>query len=273
MKSNIKLNTNNIEILYDKILVFRNGIVNPEEIVDLIEQNGTWTAWYDVGEQIVFNPELTVLFDTFPTESEWVDSRNQLAHKIAPVELKDITEYLEDIFYQATAYYFDKYPSKQDNWMHGGSNILKYHGREAKPDEIQNLNKSSNEKLDTTKGQAGGTKELTLPFHTDFYQGDEFEPGPKAEYTITIYLNDDYEGGEIDYRIYSGKDGTFSIKDGEMIPNDLDNPNNSVTKIAYRPKKGDVIIFPSRVPYYHGVRRVTSGIKRFVRMFWMSQLN
>lgn len=70
MKSNIKLNMNNIEILYDKILVFRNAILNPEEIIDFIEQNGTWTPWYDVGEQIVFNPELTVLFNTFPTESE-----------------------------------------------------------------------------------------------------------------------------------------------------------------------------------------------------------
>lgn len=157
--------------------------------------------------------------------------------------------------------------------MHGGSNILKYNGREAKLDEIQNLNASSNEKLETTKGQAGGTKELTLPFHTDFYQGDEFEPGPKAEYTVTIYLNDNYEGGEIDYRIYNGKDGTFSIKDGEMVPNNAYDLNESVAKIAYRPQKGDVIIFPSRVPYYHGVRRVTSGTKRFVRMFWMSQLN
>jgi hypothetical protein len=40
MKNNIILNADNIEVLYDKILVFRNGVINTEEIVEFIEKNG-----------------------------------------------------------------------------------------------------------------------------------------------------------------------------------------------------------------------------------------
>lgn len=152
--------------------------------------------------------------------------------------------------------------------MHGGSNLLRYEGRDAKVDEQteeQSLKNIGKDKYDTTIGGAGGTKEMTLPFHTDFYQADEFEPGLKAEYTVTMYLNADYEGGEIDFRIFNDRDDKMVLNAGDLVP--LDANYGEIPAIMYKPQAGDLIIFPSRVPYYHGVRRVSSGTKYFVRMF------
>jgi hypothetical protein len=105
---------------------------------------------------------------------------------------------------------------------------------------------------------------MTLPFHTDFFQGDEFKPGLKAEYTVTMYLNEDYDGGEIDFRIFHGRETEMRVSGGEMIPT---TEQEEIPKVVYRPQAGDIIIFPSRVPFYHGVRRVSTGTKYFARMF------
>jgi predicted 2-oxoglutarate/Fe(II)-dependent dioxygenase YbiX len=106
---------------------------------------------------------------------------------------------------------------------------------------------------------------MTLPFHTDFYQRDADIPGLKAEYTITMYLNDDYDGGEIDFRIFNSGENDMRIVGDRLVP--IDENYGEVPEIAYRPQAGDVIIFPSRPPFYHGVRRVTQGTKYFARMF------
>lgn len=265
------INKDNIEILYPGIMVFRGGIKDPYALIEKIEEYGQWEPWYDVGKQILFNIGSFHMFrNGFPTDSEWNESKLKHEASINPIELKEVIDILENAFYESTKYYFEQYEGKLDNWMHSGSNILKYEGRAAKAEELSNESKVTAAKHDTTTGAAGGTKELTLPFHTDFYQADEFVEGPKAEYTVTIYLNDDYEGGEIDYRIFNGKETEVRLVDGDLVA--IDPSYGDIPKIAYRPQAGDIIIFPSRPPFYHGVRRVQTGTKRFVRMFWMSQL-
>jgi hypothetical protein len=106
---------------------------------------------------------------------------------------------------------------------------------------------------------------MTLPFHTDFYQRDADVPGLKAEYTITMYLNDDYDGGEIDFRIFDRGENDMRIVGDRLVP--IDENYGEIPEIAYKPQAGDVIIFPSRPPFYHGVRRVLTGTKYFARMF------
>lgn len=245
------INTNNIEVLHPGIVVFRNAIQNVDEIITRLEDKAQWEPWYDVGKQILINRFSSHLFDTFPTREEWDASMIEQENKTEPAGLEDIVKQLEEAFYMATSYYFKENKPTINNWMHGSSNILKYEG-----------------KTEVTT-EAAGTKELTLPFHTDFYQANANVPGPQAEFTVTLYLNDNYTGGEIDYRIFDGLENEFTIVEGELVPKDT---TKTVTKIQYRPRPGDIIIFPSRPPYYHGVRKVTEGTKRFVRMFWMSML-
>lgn len=265
------INKDNIEILYPGIVVFRKGLPNTEEIIAAIDASDHWQPWYNVGEQIILNQKTSLTFsNSFPNEQEWQAANDNYKTQTEPVELAKIISDIEQTFYEATTHYFDMYPASLKNWMHGASNVLKYHGRLATVEEIEGQSKVTGSKYDTSRGEAGGTKEHTLPFHTDFYQKDEFEPGLKAEYTVTIYLNDDYIGGEIDYRIFNGTEHELGFEDGDVIP--LDPAYGEVPKLVYKPQAGDIIVFPSRPPYYHGVRRVESGIKKFIRMFWMSYL-
>lgn len=66
---------------------------------------------------------------------------------------------------------------------------------------------------------------------------------PNYSVTINCYLNDDYEGGEL----------AFKYDDTEEL-------------LAYRPKAGDVIIFPSASPLRHSVKWVTAGRRYFTNI-------
>lgn len=90
--------------------------------------------------------------------------------------------------------------------------------------------------------------DLAMDYHTDYQNEFEGEPGWKYGFTVTFYLNDDYSGGEIDFY-----DGT--------------------NLVSFKPKAGDVTVFPSGSPdidpnnrYMHGVRLVKENPKYFVRM-------
>jgi hypothetical protein len=59
-----------------------------------------------------------------------------------------------------------------------------------------------------------------------------------------MYLNDNYEGGEIHF------------------------PNQNVT---IKPKAGSIIIFPSTDPYVHHPKKINSGNKYMVPLFWYKE--
>lgn len=82
-------------------------------------------------------------------------------------------------------------------------------------------------------------------FHSDFFQQDMDTPGYKLIFTVMIYLNDDYEGGEI------------CFWDGEKI-------------VGYKPKAGDVVVFPSCEPFYHGVLDIDKNDRYAIRMNYCS---
>jgi hypothetical protein len=85
---------------------------------------------------------------------------------------------------------------------------------------------------------------MSMTYHTDTHQYDTERGGNHFILTITMYLNDDYEGGELTF---------LNENDGDVI--------------HYRPKAGDITVFPSAVPYWHGVERVESGDRYLVRTF------
>ena len=99
--------------------------------------------------------------------------------------------------------------------------------------------------LEILKHRKNIDTKYTIPTHTDWHNHRKDEPGPKQILTFTIYLNDDYEGGEVDF---------------------VNEKNKNL--IVYKPKKGDLTIFPSGQPFWHGARGVISGNNKFfIRTF------
>jgi predicted 2-oxoglutarate/Fe(II)-dependent dioxygenase YbiX len=92
---------------------------------------------------------------------------------------------------------------------------------------------------------------LTMQYHTD-YRVDQIEQECfNMLLTCNFYFNDDYDGGEISFYAY-GK------------------------KFDYKPKAGDVIVFPSgsplfpgNEPYFHAVKKIENGNKFIARNYLM----
>jgi hypothetical protein len=94
-----------------------------------------------------------------------------------------------------------------------------------------------NEFMDYDMGEG-----LTMQYHTDFFEAEAELPGHKFFITCTMYINDDYDGGDI----------SFYINGNEF---------------NYKPEPGSIVIFPSKPPFYHGVKKVSNGEKFLVRKF------
>ena len=91
-----------------------------------------------------------------------------------------------------------------------------------------------------------------MTYHSDYIREQGHAPGYKFVITCTIYFNDDYEGGEID----------FAMSD---------------KLVKYKPEAGDLLVFPSGhpeylteddVPYLHGVMPAYHKHKFLSRMYW-----
>jgi len=91
-----------------------------------------------------------------------------------------------------------------------------------------------------------------MTYHSDYKREQGHAPGYKFIITCTIYFNDDYEGGEIDFAL-----------DDKLV--------------KYKPEAGDLLVFPSGhpdylteggIPYLHGVMPSYRKHKFLARMYW-----
>lgn len=86
-------------------------------------------------------------------------------------------------------------------------------------------------------------------YNTNAYMGPHVDTEDrtnkhKPSISMVFYINDDYEGGEIEF------------------------PNQS---IKIKPSAGSLIIFPSYQPYMHDPKPTKSGLKYMIPLFWFEE--
>ena len=213
--------------LHPKVFVYRNYIKNARELVQRLEDKATWDTWWVFGK-IAQNVGPSYSWDAFPSQGEWEAHLEQIKKELSSELIDEIVE-VKRTFYEVTSDYLSKHSIDFDNWlMHAPSFNVYIPNEEEQPG-------------DTTMG-----------FHTDYQLEKEEARGDKFKLTCTMYLNGDYEGGEL----------AFVITDSPSDP-------STYNLIKYKPQEGDIVVFPSTPPFYHGVTKLLSGNRYMVRTFWL----
>lgn len=208
-----------VEKIDPKILVFKNAFKESKDLIEYLEKKSEeWTGWYTFGNKISLDIP-TYDSKNFPSEHDW---QEVILNNLQDKPLQDLCK----TFFEVTRYYVESLGINLDSWVFYESDVCKY------------------------VSDAGVSENYAMNYHTDFRQSRADEPGDKFEITCVFYLNEEYDGGEISFRIFD------------------ENLSKLVTEIDYKPSWGDVIIFPSKHPYYHGVKILTSGTKYIVRTYW-----
>lgn len=201
--------------IYPKIIVYRNVFPDVDDFLKKSLACNGWESWYSFGTMLALQ-EKDIIFNSFPTKEEYMNSREYCDDP----KNRELSILLGEIFYDVTKHYIDKYPDTSfPNWLKRSASVNEY------------------------ANESGVSPNYAMNYHTDFVWPLRDNPGEKFALTTTFYLNDDYEGGEI----------CFKIKD------DL---------ISHKPKKGDVIVFPATRPYLHAVRKNYGGPRYMIRSFW-----
>jgi hypothetical protein len=217
------------KVLYPKIHLYKNLIPNPEVLVQMLKDSENnpgsskvfdgWLPWSRFGTYLDKTPIPDLIAETTKDSEKNEKFYNELKY----------AQIVWNAFYTSTDHFLKKYNViKNENWVVMGPSYSRY---------FYDNNPRSNKEI--------------MAHHTDFVKIEENMPGNKFAVTCTMYLNDDYIGGDIDF----------------LIKND---------NISYKPKAGDVLVFPSGHPdvlsdgntYLHGVKRVQKSDKYLIRCFY-----
>lgn len=211
--------------LYDQVTVYPNAIKNVEKHIEMLKDSeykiggkynfNAWQDWYGIGTMM----NIGMLNKDEDLKNKYLDNlhaQNQI----------DFMKDARDAFYSTTEDYFSEYNIElpnwdpKPNWARSGLSVCRY-----------NITKNP--------------QHLALAYHTDTHEFDLESPGQKFGITCTMYLNDNYEGGEVSF---------LNEADGEVV--------------TWKPTAGDVIVFPSHSPFFHGVHPVFSGSRYLIRTWW-----
>ena len=200
------------EKLEDNIVYFKGVIPNYQEIIDIAEKTNTaavtsWEIWYPHASTSK-RGEIKYL------------KRNEIQNI---VDLKDrenslfVIDSLTDKMIECSTKYAEIF-SIDKKELDFAASVLK------------------NER--TTIGLYKYFENADMGPHVDFNDESNY-----LAYTIVIYLNDNYEGGELHFN-------EFDIK--------------------VKPQAGSIIMYPSFAPYVHESLRITKGRKMLVTHHWRS---
>lgn len=222
-----------------KIIVYKNMLKNPKNTLDFLksteaytEKTGLFEPWRN-WEANWFGKITEIMTDGVLYEINDFDDEELKKQKIVLNEIRNV--YIDVLNDYASIYKNDTdWPDFIKSWDNFPNEPWVY----IKEIGILKYNSEQNEDM--------ANYPLAMHYHTDYNSSDAESRSSKLVITVTMYLNDDYEGGEI------------SLYD----PN-----SNSVYN--YKPKAGDVTVFPSGMNYYHGVLPFQGNNRYLIRMIML----
>lgn len=214
-----------------QIIVYNNILKDSNEIIDIIENNERvdslwpkWEPWYKQGKNIhqLFYRDQAIIEEN--------DSENLKKEKIVLQNIFDVYDFIKKD-------YLNKYNENNGKWP---SYINQWDKIREKSDPIDiNIYRYDVDRFDKINED-----ELMMQFHVDEMPENAHSLNLHQVVTITFYLNENYEGGEVCF---------------------YDEDQNKAYE--YKPRTGDATAFPSSAPFYHGVNHFTGSNRYFMRIF------
>jgi len=230
-----------------EILLIKNAVENPEKLYNIVKKSKTenvdfLTSWVD------WNP-WGYYSKCYPIQdTSWVDSNSEGAYFV-----KETT----NSFWEVVKYYKENMLNKDYVESFGSSEDIPTNFQ-----ELLNIEKNISgwqypDLLIAESINTHPSKFLSMSFHLDKRRW--LTPSPQI-FNYNIYLNDDYEGGEIQFIDIENAEKTTYINQvgDEKICYYVDDP------ITYRMEAGDGLFFRTDVP--HAVFPI-KGHKYYVRHF------
>ena len=230
--------------IYPNIFVYKNMFKDISKSYKILTESLTegedrlfspWTQWSIFGEYL--NPIVPSFHASEPygglknieTKTQTEEDQKQFAIEMMDNFFAVTKDYIErhnlDIDLDEVCMHENGYETKTWKWT--GGTVGKYHT--------------------STEDQKVG-----MNYHSDYIREQGYAPGYKFVITCTIYFNDDYDGGEVDFAM------------GDKL-------------VKYKPEAGDLLVFPSGhpeylteegKPYLHGVMPSYNNNKFLARMYW-----
>lgn len=233
------------------ILLFKNVLKNPEEVYKFVLDSKTnddpyfgkhkWYDWKPWGNYAKAYPATDESYKTSPAYGA------KLQKECLDIFFNVLKIYKEKYFDDA---YFEKYKYDKDI----PTSLEELETRQRSGDNRFQI--ADMPLFETNKNV---TPEWQMHIHTDIVP---WWGGARHMFNFNIYVNDDYEGGEILFFKIDGVEkapyiDTYSGKPGEAyLVEDY---------FVYKMQAGDGLIFPT--DYQHGVLPLKSGEKYYIRQF------
>lgn len=237
--------------------LYKGAFDNIDEIYEVVKNSvdnrsgqiiAEWEPWYELGIRTNFKlPEEDLYNDNYDT-SHLSESGLKEYNALKQIRLTLDAAYQDFIDQWSPKEVVDQYENHPMYW----EDWKRVFGEFVTRWDFKNLLKTNRTDVDGWVGceiealrhDKNTTKQYAINYHLDAF-GSHFSAGPKAILTSTIYLNDDYEGGGVSY---------------------LDEFNNLI--VNYKPKKGDLVVFPSYKPFFHAALPISGdNYKYFIRNF------
>lgn len=217
--------------IYTNILVYKNPFKNLDNVLNVIKESESQESKFYIQKWTKWGPFGTMAKANLPSYITDEDAKIDIGVE----KQKEVLEEIERI-YDFVGH---------DYMLRFGENVTW-----PKFVTTTDLNNKKWHKgsVDILKHDIDPTKKLAMQYHTDQNWHKLDARGDKFGLTITMYLNDDYEGGEISFA-HIGDYGDIKLT-------------------TYKPQAGDVVVFPGFYPYFHGVLGVKDNYKYMVRMFY-----